>query len=81
MKFGWTVIMIEATEYLPSFAYSIGLWETFRHPEIICFGLEIGTLHSTINDVGNIIKSGSTIEVGRQYDDFFCQYQHSICSG
>jgi hypothetical protein len=70
-EFGWTVIMIEATDYLPSFAYSIGLWETHRHPEVICFGLNINTLHGCINDVGNIVKSGKSIEIGRCYDDFF----------
>jgi hypothetical protein len=31
-KFGLTVIIIEATDYLPTFAYSIGLWKTFKHP-------------------------------------------------
>ncbi len=31
-KYGLTVIILEATEYLPAFAYSIGLWKTFKHP-------------------------------------------------
>lgn len=26
-KYGFSVILIEATDYLPSFAYSIGLWK------------------------------------------------------
>jgi hypothetical protein len=43
-KYGLSVIIIEATEYLPSFAYSIGLWQKFSHPEIICFGLTTKTL-------------------------------------
>jgi len=70
-KFGLSVILIQATDYLPSFAYSIGLWQKFDHPEIICFGLSTETLHSLINDVAEMVKNGGTIEAGKQYPDFF----------
>ena len=50
-KYGLSVILIEATDYLPSFAYSIGLWQKYNHPEIICFGLGVQTLHNIVNDV------------------------------
>lgn len=70
-KFGLSVIIIEATDYLPSFAYSIGLWQKFKHPEIICFGLRNQTLHSVINDVADIVKSGQTIEANKIYNDIF----------
>ncbi len=70
-KFGLSVIIIEATDYLPSFAYSIGLWQKFKHPEIICFGLRTATLHSIINDVADIIKSGQTIEANIIYNEIF----------
>ena len=68
---GWTVILIEATDYLPSFAYTIGLWKNYNHPELISFGLTIKTLHLIINDAGEIVKSGQKIEVGKTYDNFF----------
>jgi hypothetical protein len=51
---------LEATEYLPSFAYGIGLWEKFKHPEIICFGLTTRTLGGLINDVADLVKNGKT---------------------
>lgn len=70
-KFGWTVMLLEATDYLPSFAYTVGLWKNYKHPEIISFGLTTKTLHLILNDVGEIAKSGRTIEVGKNYDDFF----------
>jgi hypothetical protein len=70
-KYGLSVILIEATEYLPAFAYSIGLWKKFKHPEVISFGLTIKTLHVLINDVAELVKSGQTIEIGKNYDDFF----------
>ncbi|KOP38960.1 DUF4262 domain-containing protein [Flavobacterium sp. WLB] len=70
-KYGLQVILIEATDYLPSFAYSIGLWEKYNHPEIICFGLSISLLHALINDVAEIIKKNETIIEGKNYSDIF----------
>lgn len=70
-KFGWKVMLLEATDYLPSFAYTVGLWKNYKHPEIISFGLTTKTLHLILNDAGGIAKSGRTIEVDKNYDDFF----------
>lgn len=70
-KFGLSVIIIEATDYLPSFAYSVGLWQKFKHPEIICFGLRNHTLHSIINDAAEIVKNGQTIEPNKIYNELF----------
>lgn len=70
-KYGLSVIIIEPTDYLPSFAYSIGLWAKFNHPEIICFGFSAQTLHTIINDVGDLVKSGQKIETNKTYDNIF----------
>jgi len=68
-KYGLSVIIIEATDYLPSFAYSIGLWSKYNHPEIICFGLSTQTLHSLINYVADLVKDGQKIEANKTYDN------------
>ena len=70
-KLGWSVMLIEATEYLPSFAYTVGLWKNFNHPELIAFGLTTKTLHSILNIGGELVKSGHTLKIGCDYDDFF----------
>ena len=70
-KFGLTVIIIEATDYLPSFAYSIGLWQKFKHPEIISFGFTTETLHGIINNAADIVKDGAPIETGKDYTNIF----------
>jgi hypothetical protein len=56
---------------LPSFAYSIGLWQKFKHPEIICFGLRTQTLHTIINDVADLVKNGQVIQAGKTYGNIF----------
>jgi hypothetical protein len=70
-KYGLSIVMIESTEYLPSFAYSVGLKETYKHPEIICFGLNIQTLHGLINHVAEIIKTEGKIYPDREYNNIF----------
>jgi hypothetical protein len=70
-KFGWAVLYIEATDYLPSFAYTVGLWRNYNHPELISFGLTTKTLNAILNIGGDLIKSGQNIQVDKVYDNFF----------
>jgi len=70
-KFGWSVILIEASDYLPSFAYTIGLWKNYNHPELICFGFTTKTLHAVLNIGGEIAKAGEKLVVNKIYEDFF----------
>jgi hypothetical protein len=70
-KYGLQVIMVGSTSYMPSFAYSIGLYKTYNHPEIICFGLPDSLGHAIINDVANLIKNGEAITPRKNYDNIF----------
>jgi hypothetical protein len=70
-KFGLQVIMVGSTSYSPSFAYSIGLTQTYNHPEIICFGLPNDIGHAIINDIAKIIKKGETIDTEKIYTEIF----------
>lgn len=70
-KFGLSVVMLQSTGYLPSFTYSVGLWQTYNHPEIICFGLKTDLMHAIINDVADLIKNGKKITSGLEYDNIF----------
>lgn len=70
-EYGLTVILIQATDYLPSFGYTIGLWKNYNHPEIICFGLKLETLHIVLNDVADLVKSGEIIQLNTNYFEIF----------
>jgi len=63
-KHGWTVCLFEADTATPAFAYTIGLWKNFNHPEIIVFGLPFDTMHAILNDAGDRIKTGNPLETG-----------------
>ena len=70
-KFGWAVLLVEASDYLPAFAYTVGLWKNYNHPELISFGLSTQTLHSILNIGGELVKSGHDLKTNKTYDDFF----------
>ncbi len=70
-KYGLQVIMVKGSDYSPPFAYSIGLFETYKQPEVICFGLPDKLGHEIINDIAELIKSGETIKTYSNYSDIF----------
>jgi hypothetical protein len=56
-KVGWHVVIVgNATE--PSWAFTVGLYETFQQPEIVIFGLRHETMHALLNNVGRLVQRG-----------------------
>jgi hypothetical protein len=68
--YGCSIVYIEENDYLPGFAYTIGLYQKFNHPEIICFGLPMKLTGSLLNDACDLIKEGQSLVPGQQYEDF-----------
>jgi hypothetical protein len=58
-KYGWRVIIVPDEVDLPGRAFSIGLFKTWRHPEITTFGLKNDGLHSMINRMAKEVQSGN----------------------
>lgn len=71
VKYGLQVIMVSKHNDSPSFAYSIGLFETYKQPEIICFGLPDKVGHEVINEVAELMKAGEIIKPYIIYDNIF----------
>jgi hypothetical protein len=68
-EFGWWVGLIGADADEPTFGYTIGLWETLKHPEIIIFGLKLDTMHGVLNACGDLVRKGARFEDGGQTAD------------
>lgn len=66
-RFGLTVMLVEGDEETPSFAYSIGLFRNYGHPEIIVFGLDFEVMSSIVNEVGEQVKTGKHYETEKIY--------------
>jgi len=72
--YGWHVIKVLDQAGAPGWAYSIGLFHNFGHPEIIVFGEGLDLMHSIINSIGDDVRSGKTFEVDKQYPDLIEDY-------
>lgn len=73
-EFGCHLILIEADNYLPGFVYSIGLFQKFNHPEIICFGLKKDVMAAIINHACDLIKNGEILVPNKLYSGFLQGY-------
>ncbi len=66
---GWSVLAIWESKNNPGFAYSLGIYYTLDHPEIIIMGLPPKVAHALINTIGDTVRAGQTFEPGQKYDD------------
>ena len=57
-KHGLHVLHILGEEEYPPFSYSVGLYKTYNHPEIIVIGLKQQLAHIIINYIAEDIKNG-----------------------
>lgn len=73
-EFGCHIALLESDNYLPAFAYTIGLYEKYNHPEIICFGLSIDLLGSLLNHAKSLIQQGETLIPNLPYQGFLDEY-------
>jgi len=71
---GWHVMNVLELPEAPGWAYSIGLYQTFGHPEVVVFGLNSDLMHRMINYVGEDIRSGKRFEDGKQYPELIEAY-------
>ena len=45
----------------PKFNYSVGLWHSYNHPEILIFGLDADISTRLINDIADKCRNGDSI--------------------
>ncbi|RFZ92343.1 DUF4262 domain-containing protein [Mucilaginibacter conchicola] len=73
-KYGCHLTLIESNGYTPAFIYSIGLYQNYGHPEIICVGLDINVMAAIINGAKDMAAAGETIVTGKLYQGFLQDY-------
>ncbi|MEM7349819.1 MAG: DUF4262 domain-containing protein, partial [Acidobacteriota bacterium] len=62
-EYGWHLLLISG-EGRAGFIYSIGLWETYRHPEVIFFDVE----EDPKGFVGNINRFAKRVAAGERFE-------------
>jgi hypothetical protein len=71
---GWHVIGVTEDDEGPGFAYTIGLLHSYRHPEIIIFGLDVPILWRIVNVIGEKVKQGEKFENNQEGEDILEGY-------
>jgi hypothetical protein len=72
--FGWHVVQVPEDDEGPGFAFTIGLYKRFQHPELIVFGLPLDTMLLMLNGAGEAVRAGRTYEGGQSSDDLLEGY-------
>ena len=67
-KHGWHVVKVLPEGDFPGFAYTVGLFKTFTHPEVLIYGISGDRAHRILNDLGDAIRAGHRFNAG-QTDD------------
>lgn len=61
-KNAWSIVYSQAEDGGVNWAYTVGLWEHFKHPEIMVSALSHQVSVNVLNILGNYIKQGRTIQ-------------------
>lgn len=68
--YGCHLALVEADNYMPAFAYTIGLYKNYNQPEVICFGLSVDVMGRLLNIVKGLVQQGQHIQVNCDCPDF-----------
>ena len=72
--YGWHVIKVPEDDEGPAFAFTIGLFKRFEHPELLIFGLPLETMHQMLNTAGEAVRAGQAYTAGQSTDDILQGY-------
>jgi len=79
-KFGVQILSVFDDEgKLPDFSYTVGLWHTHGHPEILISGLKQGLRHRLLSNLNKMIAAGRSFRGGESSSDvvegYRCYFQ------
>jgi hypothetical protein len=64
----WFVALIPPEHGAPPWAFTVGLWENFKQPEVVIVGLPPQVMHAMLNTAGQIAMTGR-LEPGLRTDE------------
>lgn len=68
---GWMALGVIPTQEHPveSFTYTMGLWRSYDHPELVIVGMNPQNSHGIFSEAVARIQGGARFEGGVEYDD------------
>lgn len=77
-NFGWHCVNIHPEGEHVGYAFTVGLFQTYGHPELIIFGLSAKVAHQILAIAVDIAKSGAPIDPTQPTDallnDYLCWF-------
>jgi hypothetical protein len=74
---GWTFFDMERSDR--GFCYSVGLWHSYGHPEVIIFGLKSALCGHVLNGINKSVANGDSFQPGSSSMDmlegFRCYFE------
>lgn len=67
-KFGWQVVNIREEKGHAGWAFTVGLYENFRHPEVVLFGLREESRHPILNWIGENVREKQSFAVEQEHN-------------
>jgi hypothetical protein len=76
---GWHVIRVPERGVTPGWAFTIGLYRSFQHPELVIFGLPLEVMHRILNQLGDDVAKGLEFsahsESDRVLENYTCAFR------
>src|SRR3984957_11439959 len=73
-KFGWHCMHILEEGELPPWTFTIGLYETWQHPELIIMGLAREVAHRVLDIIARRIEENRPIDLNTTTDALLTEY-------
>ena len=68
-KHGWHCTSVGGGDGDPCFTYSVGLFDSFNHPELLVIGLSTELSHSMISSVARSAAENNPLDLNESCDD------------
>ncbi len=73
-SYGWHCVNIMEERDLPPYSFTIGLFHSYGHPELIIFGLKAETAHKILAIAADAAKTGAPIDLSQPTDALLNNY-------
>jgi hypothetical protein len=75
---GVHIVHVYEDEENPRFSYTVGLYHSYLHPEVIIIGLKFKLAHILLNNIAEDVKIGKNFTSGKFHegvlDNFLCYF-------
>jgi len=73
-RYGLHVLKVAGGNDWPEFVYSVGLFQSYDHPEVIILGLPGDVAHDILNGLADVIRSGKRFAPEDETEDLLEGY-------